>query len=147
VKAPDFSLLDQNGNSFVLSENLEKNILLVFYPKDNSPVCTKQLKDYNDNLEKFIKANVKVVGISVDNLGKHKLFASKLNLNFPILVDTNKQVSKLYNALSFTGMSKRKLVLIDKEGEIIFEKSMLPIHYKNTDFLLYNVIQKLMNDV
>jgi len=95
MKTPDFSLLDQDGNNFVLSKNLDKNVLLVFYPKDNSTICTKQLKDYNDNLEKFIKADIRVVGISVDNLRKHKLFASKLNLNFPILVDTKKKISKL----------------------------------------------------
>ena len=93
MKAPDFSLLDQDGNNFVLSKNLDKNVLLVFYPKDNSTVCTKQLKDYNDNLEKFIKADIKVVGIRVDNLRKHKLLASKLNINFPILVDTKKKAN------------------------------------------------------
>ena len=54
-KAPDFTLLDQYGNEFKLSDNLNKKILLVFYPKDGSPVCTKQLCDYNENLENFLK--------------------------------------------------------------------------------------------
>ena len=76
-KADDFTLLDQDGKSFTLSENLGKKILLVFYPKDDSLVCTKQLCSYNNNFERFLEKGIQIVGISTDKITSHKSFHSK----------------------------------------------------------------------
>lgn len=140
-KADDFTLLDQDGKSFTLSENLVKKILLVFYPKDDSLVCTKQLCSYNNNFERFLEKGIQVVGISTDKITSHKSFHSKHNFKFPILSDEDKEVSKKYNALNFLGMSQRKLFLISEDGFIINQNSVNPLFYKGTDFILNNLIK------
>lgn len=134
-KAPDFELTDQFGKSFKLSENLILGIVLVFYPKDETAVCTKQLCEYNSNYEGFTKLGFQVVGVSVDDEESHKNFSSKYHFNFPILNDTDKSVSKRYKALSITGMSKRKIVVIDRDGIIQFVDEKLPIFYLKLDQL------------
>jgi len=127
--AENFILKDQYGNEFELYENLDKRILLVFYPKDDSPVCTKQLKNYNQYLNEFEKYNIKVVGINTAASDSHFSFCNKLRLNFPVLSDISKQISENYKALNLLGLNKRKLVLIDINRQIIFEKAVLPFYY------------------
>ena len=134
--APDFTLPDQYGNDFHLYDNLKNRVMLVFYPKDNTMVCTKQLCNYRDNFDEFIKLGIQPVAISVDDTESHKQFAGKYNLNFPVLSDKDKKVSISYNALSFVGISKRKIVLINKEAQIIFEDTVAPVFYRKTDNLL-----------
>lgn len=140
-EAPNFTLLDQDGNKFTLFENLGKKILLVFYPKDNTAVCTKQLCNYSDNFELFLDHGIKVIGISIDNVESHKKFHSDNNLRFPILSDENKEVSKKYDALGILGMSKRKLVLISDSGKILNENYSIPLLYKDSDYILNNLVK------
>ncbi len=134
--APDFTLLDQNGNDFNLYNNLDSEILLVFYPKDQSPVCTKQLCSYNDNLEKFVIAGLKVAAINIENSDSHKDFAEKESLNFPLLSDTDKEVSRAYGALNFAGMNKRKIVIISRGKEILYEEAVFPVYFPKVDKIL-----------
>lgn len=140
-KAPDFTLLDQDGNSFTLSENLGKKILLVFYPKDNSLVCTKQLCSYNENFNLFLDKGILVIGISTDSVESHKEFHTKNNLKFTLLSDSEKKVSKAYNSVGIFGMSQRKLLLISETGEILDENYSIPILYRNSDFLFSKLIK------
>ena len=140
--APDFTLKDQYGEEFNLYNNLDKPVILVFYPKDNTPVCTKQLCDYNDNYQKFVEAGVKIVGVSVDNEASHKAFAGQHKFEFPILSDTKKEVSRKYKALSLLGFSKRKIVFISTEKEIIFEDTVIPLNYQKPGSLLKKVNNK-----
>jgi peroxiredoxin len=118
----NFSLKDQDRNQFELYKNLDNRVLLVFYPKDNSPVCTRQLSNYMKYLKEFEKNNIKIVGINTAESDSHFSFCNKLKLNFPVLSDISKQISKNYKALNLLGRNKRKLVLIDTNRRIIFEK-------------------------
>ena len=140
-EAPDFELSDQFGKIFKLSKNLHHGIVLVFYPKDKSVICTKQLCEYNSDYEEFMKLGFQVVGISVDEKESHKKFSDKHHFNFPILSDIDKSVSKKYKALSITGTSKRKIIVIDKNGIIQFVDEKLPIFYLKSALLL-NVLKE-----
>jgi peroxiredoxin Q/BCP len=129
--AEDFTLNDQNGNEFSLYDNLDKKILLVFYPNDDTPVCNRQLLSYNDHLTEFEKNNIKVVGINTNTVKSHISFCNKLGLNFQLLSDINKEVSRRYKALNLLGINKRKLILVDTDKRIVFKKSVLPSFYLN----------------
>jgi len=137
--AKNFSLKDQHGNEFELYENLDKRILLVFYPKDDSPVCTKQLTNYEQNLTEFEKNNIKVVGINTATSDSHFSFCNKVRLKYPVLSDISKQISKNYKALNLLRINKRKLVLIDTNRRIIFEKTVLPFNYLKAGQILTEV--------
>lgn len=127
--APNFSLKDQNGNDFELYRNLTVKILLVFYPKDNTPVCSSQLAEYNRNINEFSRHEIKLVGISTDSVFSHRQFSSNLKLNFSLLSDVDKSVCKKYKAINFLGFNKRKLVLIDIDKKIFWIGNMLSVNY------------------
>lgn len=116
-KAPDFSLEDDQGNFFRLSENNQEKILLVFYPGDNTPVCTKQLCDYRDGAEAFTGMGVRVVGISNDSVESHQKFRGKHLLPFTLLSDPDLKVADQYDSKGMLGM-KRSIFLIDEAGII-----------------------------
>ncbi len=116
-KAPDFSLVDDRGEPFKLSAQAGHRILLVFYPGDNTPVCTKQLCDYRDGLESFEGLGVKVVGISHDGTDSHRKFREKHKLPFTLLTDPEYEVAALYDSKSLLGM-KRSVFLVDESGVI-----------------------------
>jgi len=137
--AKNFSLKDQYGNKFELYKNLDKRILLVFYPKDDSRVCSLQLSNYQKYLNEFEKNNINVVGINTAAEDSHFSFCNKLMLNFPVLSDISKQISKNYKALNLLGINKRKLVLIDTNKRIIFEKAIFPFYYLKVGQILKKV--------
>lgn len=114
-KAPDFSLQDDNGDDYRLSDHLGERVLLVFYPGDNTPVCTAQLCEYRDGIESFTGLGVSVVGISSDDLESHQKFRSKHDLPFTLLSDPDLAVAKLYGCKGALGM-KRAVFLIDEKG-------------------------------
>jgi peroxiredoxin len=114
-KAPDFSLADDQGKQFTLSDHEGEKILLVFYPGDNTPVCTKQLCDYRDGIEAFEGLGVKVVGISNDGADSHQAFRKKHHLPFTLLSDPHLKVAALYDSKGIMGM-KRSVFLVDEEG-------------------------------
>lgn len=135
----NFVLKDENGNNFELYKNLDKQVLLAFYPKDDTPVCTTQLNDYNQNLDDFIKHGVKVVGISTDSVESHSNFCSKLKLNFPLLADLDKTVSKQFDAVNFLGINKRLLVLIGTDKRVLWTEATLSFTYIKTEEILEKV--------
>jgi len=119
--APDFSLRDQEGNLVVLSGHRGKWVVLYFYPKDDTPGCTKEACSFRDNIVAIQQINAVVLGVSVDSVKSHKAFSEKFNLNFPILADSDHKVCKLYGTLTqFRGemISRRSTVIIDPEGVI-----------------------------
>jgi len=136
--APDFELIDQDGKAFLLYNELEKNkkVMLVFYPKDNTPVCTKQLSEYQRNIEKFNKAGIKITAINIENKESHKNFTLKCNLNFQMLTDPGGRVSIQYHALNWFGINKRKIVIINNERRIEFEKTNFPFSYIKSDKII-----------
>lgn len=119
-KAPDFVLEDDQGGRFRLSENNQEKILLVFYPGDNTPVCTKQLCDYRDGFEAFQGLGVRVVGISDDSVESHQKFRARHQLPFTLLSDPDLKVAARYDSKGMIGM-KRSVFLIDEAGMIRYQ--------------------------
>lgn len=117
--APDFTLPDQEGRPITLSEQRGKWVVLYFYPKDDTPGCTKEACSFRDNLLAIQQLDAVVLGVSVDSVASHKKFADKFNLNFPILADDRHRVTSEYGVLtSFMGMkvARRSTLIIDPEG-------------------------------
>lgn len=121
--APNFSLKDGHGEEWNLSEQRGKTVVLLFYPGDDTPVCTKQLCSVRDNWEQYQATGAEVVGISTDSVKSHKDFADKYNLTLRLLADEKGAVNKLYEATSWLpGRSARAVVVIDKTGRIAYHK-------------------------
>ena len=134
--AKDFTLNDQNGVAFNLYSNLNRKILLVFYPGDNTPVCTKQLTDYQIHKELFEKLDIIVIGVSTDSEKSHFDFVKKCSLGFPLLADVDKDATKKYNAFNLFGGVKRKVVLISEDRKILYEKEVMPFRYQTSKQLV-----------
>ena len=116
-KAPPFVLLDDRGREFSLAQRAGHKVLLVFYPGDNTPVCTRQLCDYRDGVEAFAGLGVEVVGISRDSAESHRRFRDKYDLPFTLLTDPDLAVAERYDSKGILGM-KRSVFLVDEEGVI-----------------------------
>ncbi len=124
-KAPDFTLFDKDGNEVTLSEFIGKKIVLYFYPKDDTPGCTKQACNFADNYNAFLEKGVVVLGISKDSVASHEKFAAKYNLPFPILSDPELIAIKAYDvwqektSYGKTSMGVvRTTYIIDENGTI-----------------------------
>lgn len=115
--APDFQLDDHDGQPFRLSEQRGERLLLVFYPGDDTPVCTRQLCDYRDGIDAFGDLGVRVVGISKDDAESHRAFREKHDLPFTLLSDPELEVAAQYGAKGALGM-KRALFLVDEAGTV-----------------------------
>lgn len=126
MKAPDFSLPDQNGINHTLSHYNGKWRIVYFYPKDNTPGCTTEACNFRDNISDLLKKNIVVFGISKDSVASHKKFVNSYHLNFPLLSDETIETIKAYGAWApkkFMGReflgTVRKTFLINPEGEIV----------------------------
>jgi len=119
MDAPDFTLEDAYGKTYVLSSYEGKTpVVVYFYPQANTSGCTKQACGIRDDWSKFQKNNIQVLGISVDSKEEIRKFIDDYNLNFPLLSDTNKKVSEDYGVLKENGKDKRVTFIIDKKGKI-----------------------------
>lgn len=119
--APDFHLPDQHGKTYSLIDFRGQWLALYFYPKDDTPGCTKQACTYRDGLQELADLGAKVVGISVDDANSHADFAKKFHLQFPLLADTTGGVAASYHSLINLGIAKfakRNTFLIDPQGKI-----------------------------
>jgi peroxiredoxin Q/BCP len=117
--APDFTLQDVDGNNFSLSDYRDKNpVVIYFYPKAGTPGCTKQACGIRDSFSRFKENEIVVLGISVDSKESIKDFMKENELNFPLLSDENKEVSKSYGVLNSIGLDSRITFIIDKQGNI-----------------------------
>jgi peroxiredoxin Q/BCP len=119
--APTFSLLDQSGQLRTLDEFKGRWLVLYFYPKDNTPGCTKEACHFRDDHSALQQYGANVVGISVDSPAAHAQFANKYRLPFPLLADTSGLVAKSYGALINLGwlkLAKRHTFLIDSDGKV-----------------------------
>ena len=142
VKVENFQLNDQFNNKFDLYENLDEAVLLVFYPKDNSLVCTRQLVDYNSNLDELKKIGIKIVGINIDPVQSHNSFCTNKRIDFPVLSDPDKKVSKFFEALNPIGQNKRKLVLVGKDKLVKYQRSVLSVFFLDSKELLKDLREK-----
>lgn len=117
-RAPDFTLPGTGGREYSLADFLGKPLVLVFYPGDDTPVCTKQLNAYNDGLEQFHELDAQVVGISAQSVESHDAFSGKHGFDFPLLADVDKQVASAYGTLGPIGFPRRSVFIIDRDGVI-----------------------------
>jgi len=124
VRAPDFSLPDDQGHVVTLSKLHGQRVVLVFYPGDNTPGCTKQLCEFRDNWTKVKEAGVEVFGVNPQSAVKHERFRTKFNFPFPLLVDSGQKVAALYNANGL--IVKRTVYGIDRDGVIRFSRRGKP---------------------
>ena len=109
-RAPAFTLPDQDGTRVSLKDFAGKQVVVYFYPADDTPGCTKEACQFNDNLRAFSRAGVAVVGISPDNAAKHTKFRSKYGLKFPLLPDADHGVKERYGARGEKTMYGKKTV-------------------------------------
>ena len=144
-KAPDFELQSDNGEYFRLSDHAGESLLLVFYPGDNTPVCTAQLCEYRDGIESFANLGVTVVGISSDDLESHQDFRAKHDLPFVLLSDPDLQVAKLYGCKGALGM-KRAVYLIDEQGLVRYAHVETLALFRRKASELLDVIRGLDGD-
>lgn len=127
-KAPDFTLFDSDKNKITLSEQTGGNVLLLFFPLAFTPVCTAELCSVRDNLKMYEELKAKPFGISVDSVYTLAKYKEEQHLNFSLLSDFNKEVSRMYNAIYETfgfgmkGVSKRAAFIIDKKGIVQYNE-------------------------
>ena len=113
--APDFTLEGTEGR-FTLSDHRGERVVLLFYPGDNTLVCTRQFCSYRDNPEEVSGLGAAVVGISAQDLDSHEAFVAKHGLNVPLLADTGSKVAKAYGAHSRLAGTKRAVLIVDEQG-------------------------------
>jgi thioredoxin-dependent peroxiredoxin len=134
-QAPDFELPGTDG-PFKLSDHRGERVVLLFYPGDNTMVCTKQFCSYRDRADDFAGLNATVVGISSQDLDSHKGFTAKHSLNVPLLADVDKQVARQYSAFSSRLGTKRAAIVIDEQGVVRDRHDhLLGLDYQSVDDL------------
>jgi peroxiredoxin Q/BCP len=137
-KAPDFTVMDDKGEKVKLSDLKGKKVVLYFYPKDDTPGCTKEACAFRDGIDKIKKRGAVVLGVSADSVESHKKFKSKFDLNFPLLADSDKKMIEAYGVWKEKSMYGKKYMgierttfVIDENGKIahIFPKVKVDQHY------------------
>lgn len=123
--APDFTANDQNGKSISLSDFSGNDLILYFYPKDDTPGCTAEACSFRDNYQSLLAQGFRVLGVSTDDEKSHQKFITKYNLPFPLISDTDKKIVEAYGVWIEKNMygkkymgAARKTFIIDKNGMI-----------------------------
>jgi peroxiredoxin Q/BCP len=120
----DFKLTDGDGRDWTLSEHRGETVVLLFYPGDNTPVCTKQMCSVRDHWSEYQATGAEVVGISTDTVESHDKFAEKHSLPLRLLSDPDGKVSAEYGMKSWLpGRAARGVVVIDKNGKVVYSKA------------------------
>jgi thioredoxin-dependent peroxiredoxin len=117
TKAPTFTTQDTSGKTVSLENYAGKTVVLYFYPKDDTPGCTKQACSFRDNYSAYQNKDIAVFGVSMDNVDSHQKFTEKFSLPFPLLADTNGALAKAYG-VDGGGYAKRVTFVIDKTGSV-----------------------------
>ena len=137
-KAPDFTVMDDSGNKVKLSSFKGKKVVLYFYPKDDTPGCTKEACNFRDGIKEIQKQGAVVLGVSADSVDSHKKFKEKFDLNFPLLADTDKKIIEAYDTWKEKSMYGKKYMgierttyIIDEDGKVshVFPKVKVDQHY------------------
>lgn len=115
--APNFTTVDDEGKTVSLSDFKGKVVVMYFYPKDDTPGCTKQAQSFRDNYEQYQNQEMVVLGVSMDDEASHKAFKEKYGLPFQLLVDKDGKITQAYD-VSGGGYAKRVTYIIDAEGKI-----------------------------
>ncbi|MFZ4462909.1 MAG: thioredoxin-dependent thiol peroxidase [Bacteroidales bacterium] len=124
-KAPDFSAQDQSGNTITLADFTGKKLVLYFYPKDDTPGCTKEACNLRDNYQSLLENGFAVLGVSPDTSASHRKFADKFTLPFPLLADPDLAITKAYGAWGEKNMYGKKYEGLLRTTFIIDEKGVV----------------------
>ncbi len=142
-QAPDFTLPGTGGHDVSLHDFAGRPVVLVFYPGDDTPVCTKQLNSYNDELGQFEALDAQVLGISAQGLDSHEKFSGKHGFKFPLLADTDKKVAGLFGTLGPIGFPRRSVFIIDATGTVRYaHRAIAGLTYRPVSELV-EVLNKL----
>ena len=118
--APDFTATATDGSTVTLSSFRGKqNVILYFYPKDDTPGCTREACSFRDHVDAFRRSDTVILGVSVDSVASHQQFTKKFQLPFPLLADENKTISRSYGTLGAMGFAQRATFVIGKDGRIL----------------------------
>jgi thioredoxin-dependent peroxiredoxin len=137
TQAPAFTLPGTGAKEYSLSDYAGQPVVLVFYPGDDTPVCTKQLNSYNDDLSQFESIGAQVLAISAQDVNSHEAFAAKHGFAFPLLADPDKAVAGAYGTLGPLGFPRRSVFVIDKEGVIRYaHRAIAGLTFRSVDELV-----------
>ena len=136
--APDFTLPGTGGRTYSLSEFRGRPVVVVFYPGDNTPVCTKQLNSYTADIGDFSEVNAQILAVSPQDVESHEGFSAKQGgFAFPLLADTDKEVGEAYGILGPLGFYRRSAFVVDGEGVIRYaHRAVSGMTYRSTDELV-----------
>ncbi|MBM3800298.1 MAG: peroxiredoxin [Actinobacteria bacterium] len=135
-QAPDFTLPGTGGRSYSLSEYRGRPTVVVFYPGDDTPVCTKQLNSYNDELAQFENLDAVVLAISAQDVSSHEKFADKHGFRFPLLADVDKKVAGSYGVLGPLGFMRRSVFVVDAGGTVRYaHRALAGLTFRSVDEL------------
>lgn len=133
-QAPDFSLPGTGGRNYSLSEFAGRPVVLVFYPGDDTAVCTKQLNTYNSELDEFQALEATVLAISAQDVASHEAFSAKHGFKFPLLADVDKHVAGLYGTLGPLGFPRRSVFVVDAAGKVVYaHRAIAGLTYRSVD--------------
>ena len=118
--APDFDLPGTGGVRYSLSQFRGRPVVVVFYPGDDTPVCTRQLNSYNDDLSAFNAVGAQVLAISAQDIESHESFAGRHGFKFPLLADTDKKVAEAWGTVGPLGFPRRSVFVVNGEGVITY---------------------------
>jgi peroxiredoxin Q/BCP len=145
-KAPDFTAKDQNGKTVSLSDFRGKNVILYFYPKDDTPGCTAEACSFRDNYQSMLGQGFEVIGVSTDDEKSHKKFETKYSLPFPLIADTDKSINEAYGVWVEKNMygkkymgTARKTFLISTDSTIT--KIIDKVDTKNSSQQVLDLLQ------
>jgi len=135
-QAPDFTLPGTGSRSYSLSEYRGRPVVVVFYPGDDTPVCTKQLNSYNDELAQFENLDAVVLAISAQDVSSHEKFADKHGFRFPLLADVDKKVAGSYGVLGPLGFMRRSVFVVDAGGTVRYaHRALAGLTFRSVDEL------------
>ncbi|MGA0879342.1 MAG: peroxiredoxin [Ilumatobacteraceae bacterium] len=133
-KAPDFTLPGTGGRSYSLSDYAGKPVVLVFYPGDDTAVCTKQLNTYNSELDEFAALDAVILAISAQDVTSHEAFSSKHGFKFPLLADVDKHVAGLYGTLGPLGFPRRSVFVVGSDGTVVYaHRALAGLTFRSVD--------------
>ena len=136
-QAPDFSLVGTGHVTHSLNAYKGKTVVLVFYPGDNTPVCTKQLVCYNNELAQFSELDAQVLALSAQDLESHEKFAAQHGFQFPLLADTEKSVARAYGVLGPLGIPRRSVFVIDASGVVRYvHRALVGVTFRPVEELI-----------
>jgi len=136
-QAPDFSLVGTGNVTHSLNAYKGKTVVLVFYPGDNTPVCTKQLVCYNNELAQFSELDAQVLALSAQDLESHEKFAAQHGFQFPLLADTEKSVARAYGVLGPLGIPRRSVFVVDASGVVRYvHRALVGVTFRPVEELI-----------